>query len=317
MADVVCAGIIVVDHVAAPVDHLPAAGELLLTDECFLATGGCASNVAVDLAKMGVSASCAGLVGSDAFGEFARKSLAESGVDTAPLQSTSEAATSQTLILNVKGQDRRFIHHIGANRLFSKKHFPMAEIEKAKVLYVGGFFLMGLGGEELAEVFSIARNAGVLTMLDVVTPSGGANHLDELAQALEQTDVFHLNADEGFAITGKKDPVDQAELLHRTGARTVVVSSGGEGSVLVSAKERLRAGVYPTEFRDATGGGDAFDAGFICGLLEKADAKRCLELGSALGASCVRKSGATAGVFSAAEADAFIRSHQLSVAPIP
>ena len=97
----------------------------------------------------------------------------------------------------------------------------------------------------------------------------------------------------------------------------MVVTSGGEGAVLVSAKERLRAGVYPTEFRRRTGGGDAFDAGFICGLLEGGDAKRCLELGSALGASCVRKSGATAGVFTAAEADAFIRSHRLAVAPIP
>jgi sugar/nucleoside kinase (ribokinase family) len=78
----------------------------------------------------------------------------------------------------------------------------------------------------------------------------------------------------------------------------------------------LKAGVYPTEFRDATGGGDAFDAGFICGLLQKADATRCLELGSALGASCVRKSGATAGVFTRDEAESFLRSHRLVVTPI-
>src|SRR3954468_440811 len=128
MPEVVSAGIIVVDHVAAPVDHLPAAGELLLTDECFLATGGCASNVAVNLAKMGVSVSCAGLVGDDAFGAFAKSSLAESGVDTETILSTAEAATSQTLILNVKGQDRRFIHHVGANQHFGKKHFPMDAI---------------------------------------------------------------------------------------------------------------------------------------------------------------------------------------------
>src|SRR6476619_4847507 len=194
MADVVSAGIIVVDHVAAPVAHLPAAGELLLTEECFLATGGCASNVAVDLARMGVSVSVAGLVGDDMFGEFAKRSLADSGVETDTLLSTAGAATSQTLILNVKGQDRRFIHHIGANRLFSKKHFPMSAIRKAKVLYVGGFFLMGLRGDELAGIFKETREAGVSTMLDVVTPSGGADHLDELAPALAYTDVFHLNA---------------------------------------------------------------------------------------------------------------------------
>lgn len=316
MADVVSAGIIVVDHVAAPVDRIPAAGELMLTDECFLAIGGCASNVAVNLRRMDVSVAVAGLVGEDMFGEFARQTLADVCAETKTLFATRDAATSQTLILNVKGQDRRFIHHIGANRLFAKQHFPMNAVRDAKVLYVGGFFLMGLRGDELGEVFGEARQAGVTTMLDVVTPSGAANHLDALAPALVHTDVMHMNADEGKAVTGESDPVAQAERLFEFGARTVVITSGGEGAVLVSKNERLRTGVYPTEFVDGTGGGDAFDAGFICGLLQGGDAKRCLELGSALGASCVRKSGATAGVFTAAEADAFLRHHRLEVTPI-
>jgi sugar/nucleoside kinase (ribokinase family) len=316
MADVVSAGIIVVDHVAAPVEQVPAAGELMLTDECFLSIGGCASNVAVDLRRMGVSVAVAGLVGEDSFGAFAKKALADAGAETDTLLATPDASTSQTLILNVRGQDRRFIHHIGANALFSRKHFPMSAIRTAKVLYVGGFFLMGLRGDDLAEVFKQARESGVRTMLDVVTPSGAANHLDALAPALVYTDVLHMNSDEGRAVTGESDSVCQAEALHRNGARTVVITSGGQGAVLVSKDERLRAGVYPTEFVDGTGGGDAFDAGFICGLLQNGDAKRCLELGSALGASCVRKSGATAGVFTAEEADAFLRSHRLSVTPI-
>ena len=113
--------------------------------------------------------------------------------------------------------------------------------------------------------------------------------------------------------TQRCPPIDSIQ--SKFGLLQGVVSQ--DTTVLVSANERWKAGVYPTDFLDATGGGDAFDAGFICGLLQKADAKHCLELGSALGASCVRKSGATAGVFTAAEADAFIRSHQLSVAPIP
>ena len=54
--DVLCAGIIVADHVSAPISHLPAAGELVLADQLLLAIGGCAANVAVDLTKMGVAA---------------------------------------------------------------------------------------------------------------------------------------------------------------------------------------------------------------------------------------------------------------------
>ena len=62
--DVLCAGIIVADHVSSPISHLPAAGELVLADQLLLTIGGCAANVAVDLVKLGVSAGVAGCVGA-------------------------------------------------------------------------------------------------------------------------------------------------------------------------------------------------------------------------------------------------------------
>ena len=56
-----------------------------------------------------------------------------------------------------------------------------------------------------------------------------------------------------------------------------------------------------------TGAGDAFDAGYILGLAGGDEPRRCLEWGSALGASCVRSISATASVFTRAEAEAFIQ----------
>ena len=54
--DVLCAGIVVADHVCTPVSHVPAAGELVMADGMLLTIGGCAANAAVDLARMGVHA---------------------------------------------------------------------------------------------------------------------------------------------------------------------------------------------------------------------------------------------------------------------
>jgi sugar/nucleoside kinase (ribokinase family) len=62
-----------------------------------------------------------------------------------------------------------------------------------------------------------------------------------------------------------------------------------------------------------TGSGDAFDAGYIAGLLRGGDERTCLAWGSALGASCVREVGATEGVFTQAEAEAFLKEHQLRI----
>ena len=51
---VVCAGVIVADHLCTPISHVPAAGELVQAEELILNIGGCASNAAVVLAKLGV-----------------------------------------------------------------------------------------------------------------------------------------------------------------------------------------------------------------------------------------------------------------------
>ena len=67
---VVCAGLLVADHLCAPISHLPAAGELVPTDKMVLNIGGCASNAAVVLAKLGITATVCGKVGNDFFGKF-------------------------------------------------------------------------------------------------------------------------------------------------------------------------------------------------------------------------------------------------------
>ena len=66
---------------------------------------------------------------------------------------------------------------------------------------------------------------------------------------------------------------------------------------------------------DGSGGGDAFDAGYIAGLIDGLDELGCLALASVAGASCVRAIGTTAGVFTRAEADLFLAKHELKVEP--
>src|SRR3954470_8938837 len=104
-SEVLCAGIIVADHVSSPISHLPAAGELVLADRLLLTIGGCAANVAVDLLRMGVHARVVGRVGDDVFGRAVSNMLRQQGVDVAGLQTTEGVDTSQTLIVNVAGQD--------------------------------------------------------------------------------------------------------------------------------------------------------------------------------------------------------------------
>jgi sugar/nucleoside kinase (ribokinase family) len=312
-ADVLCAGIIVADHVSSPISHLPAAGELVLADELLLTIGGCAANVAVGLVKLGRSAGVVGCVGDDIFGRVVADMLAQRRVDVSALQVKAGHDTSQTLIVNVKGQDRRFIHTFGANGEFEAGDIPADRAQSCRVLYLGGYLLMKKSRPaETAERFALARRAGVKTVLDVVTPGPG-DYLQWLEPLLPHVDVFLPNNHEAELITGLSDPLRQAEQFHRMGARTAIVTLGEGGSVLVSEKLRLRAGIFSMPFVDGTGGGDAFAAGYIDGLLRDLGPDDCLRRASAVGASCVRAIGTTTGVFTAAECDAFLSRQTLAV----
>lgn len=311
--DVLCAGIIVADHVSSPIPHLPAAGELVLADQLLLTIGGCAANVAVDLVKLGVSAGVIGRVGADVFGRVVADLLRERRVEASGVQTTPGMDTSQTLIVNVAGQDRRFIHTFGANAAFRAGDITPERLAKCRVLYLGGYLLMeAVVPEELIDVFAAARRAGARTILDVVTP-GQADYLPRLEKVLPHVDVFLPNNHEAELILGEKDPLRQAERFHRMGAATVIITMGDQGSVLVEERVRLRAPTYRVPFVDGTGGGDAFAAGYIDGLLRGLDAEGCLQIGSAVGASCVRAIGTTTGVFTRSELEAFLRDNPLRI----
>jgi sugar/nucleoside kinase (ribokinase family) len=310
---VVCAGMVVTDHLCTPIAHLPAAGELVTADELVLNIGGGAANVAVDLARLGIQATICARVGDDTFGRFATETLLSHGVDVRALKVDNRRATSQTLIVNVRGEDRRFIHSIGANLSFTTDDLDSVLKPPPRILYIGYFLILpGLDADGLAARFAQARAGGTLTVLDVAIPERG-NYLDSLRIVLPHTDVFLPNTDEATLILGESDPVRQAQAFRALGARRVVVTRGGEGAIAVSDDLQVRLGTYPAAFVDGSGGGDAFVAGYIAGLLEGSSELACLKLASAVGASCVRAVGTTAGVFSRPEADAFVARHDLVI----
>jgi sugar/nucleoside kinase (ribokinase family) len=304
---------VVVDHVAPPIDRLPRPGELVAVDKLIFNIGGGAANTAVDLTRLGVGVAICARVGGDILGRFATETLVAHGVDVACLKADPQQATSQTLIVNVRGEDRRFIHSLGANRDFTAADLDDVFNPALRVLHIGYFLILPkLDAAGLAERLARARQAGTKTLLDVATPGPG-KYLEPLRAVLPHTDVFVPNSDEAALILGEADPVRQALTFHDMGARRVVVTRGREGVISVSADQRLKVDAYPVEFVDGSGGGDAFNAGYILGMLEDKSELECLKLASAVGASCVQAVGTTAGVFTRAQAEEFIRRHVLPV----
>ena len=185
------------------------------------------------------------------------------------------------------------------------------------MLHIGYFLILpNLDAHALAARFRRARGEGTLTLLDVATPGPG-DYLDRLRVVLPETDIFVPNTDEAELILGESDPVLQARAFRQMGARRVVITLGDRGADLALGRAgSAPVGVYPISFVDGSGGGDAFNAGYILGLLEGRPEIECLKLASAVGASCVRAVGTTEGVFTRGELDAFLEGHDLAVEPL-
>ena len=311
--DCLCLGGVCADLVCQPIPALPAQGQLVETDGIELSLGGCAANTAFNLARLDVSTGIAACIGQDLFGTFIRQTLEATGVDTTGLVHAPDASSASAAVINVHGEDRRFIAHAGSNRLLSPALIPEGLMESAAVLYIGGFLMLdGLEGPDMLKRLAQARSAGTRIVLDVVQVAD-ANAMARLSAILPYVDVFLPNNDEAAELTGCRKPWEQADAFRAAGAHTVVITSGQRGAHLVSDNTRLHIGAYSTDVVGSTGAGDAFDAGFIAALLEDQDLPTCLRWGSALGASCVRSSSATGSVFNRDEALQFMASHPLPV----
>jgi sugar/nucleoside kinase (ribokinase family) len=318
MVDVVCLGILVADIFGNPIASLPAAGELALLDHYLLSVGGCAANTAAALRRLGRTTSVLGKVGNDLFGQFVLQDLQRMGVETSFIRRSQTHPTSCTFIINVRGQDRRYIHCFGANADFSIGDIDAGVLDFARALYVGGYLAMpAFRSEHLVGLFREARQRGLITALDVVIPAGAPSPLEDIRQALLYTDLFLPNKDEARALTGCSDPLEQAEILARFNPHgTIVITQGGGGALARRGSEILRAGAFKVDSIDESGSGDAFDAGFLVGMLEGWSLEGSLRFASALGASCTRALGCHDGVFHFEEALAFVAQNQLEIARI-
>ncbi len=310
-APVVCAGIVVADVFVPPLPALPEPGELVATEDFVVETGGCAANAALALARLGVRPTVVAKVGDDVFGGFVEHELSSAGIDVGGIGRAPDLGTSKTVIVPVTGEDRRYIHTFGANAALRAADLAPAIASTPDVIYVGGFLVLpALFQDELAEQLRAARLAGTRTVFDVVAPAGRALSLDDVAGVLPEVDYFVPNDDEAAALTGESDPRRQAECLLELGAGTVIVTMGERGLVAVSPGETIELPAPGIDVVEPSGAGDAFAAGLVYGLLQRWSLRRRLEFASVIGASACTKLGCTAGLFTRAEADAFLENRQ-------
>jgi len=299
---VVVLGIVCADVIARPVDGIPKRGLLVPIDQLELHTGGCATNVGIDLARLGVACSVLGKIGRDSFGDLVLHTLDQEGVDTRGLRRADGVQTAATVVLVGPDGERSFLHCLGANATFVSEDVDMELVRWADILVVAGSLLMPkLDGEPTAEVLRVARECGAVTLLDTAWDASG-RWMKSIEMCLPFCDYFLPSEAEAAMLSGVTEPEAMGASFVARGARNVIIKLGDRGCLLRTEDGVIEHVAAPAvSVVDTTGAGDAFVAGFTVGLVHGWDASRCAHLAVTVGAMCVTATGASSGVRSFAE----------------
>jgi len=299
---VVVLGIVCADVIARPVSCLPERGLLVPIDQLELHTGGCATNVAIDLARLGVVCSVIGKIGCDGLGDFVLHTLDQEGVDTRGLRRADGVQTAATVVLVGPDGEHSFLHCLGANATFVAEDVDLELVRSADILVVAGSLLMPkLDGESTANMLREARECGVVTLLDTAWDASG-RWMKSIEPCLPFCDYFLPSEAEAAMLSGVTEPEAMAASFVAQGAQNVIIKLGDKGCLLRTEDGVIEYVVAPAvSVVDTTGAGDAFVAGFTVGLVHGWSASRCAHLAVTVGAMCVTVTGASSGVRSFAE----------------
>ena len=186
--------------------HLFQPGRLINVGSAIFSTGGPVSNTGLALHILGISTRLMGKVGNDAFGQAVQDLVGRYGQELiSGMIIDKNASTSYTVIINPPGIDRIFLHHTGANDTFGPEDIRLDDLNEAALFHFGYPPLMRRmydgSGEDLTEIFRLAKSTGVTTSLDMSLPdpaskSGKAPWQQILANVLPYVDIFTPSIEE-------------------------------------------------------------------------------------------------------------------------
>jgi len=293
---VVTLGAHVLDILGRYVTHIPEGQGSVLLDEIRLAPAGSAAGTAVGLAKLGLEVATVSAVGNDALGDVLLRALNGYGVDTSHVVRKYGVQTSASILLIRPNGDRPALHALGANAVYSIDDVPWSLIENAAHVHLGGNDSMrGLGRDGAAQILRRARDGGATTSMDILS-EGSPKLLAILKPALPFVDWFMPNADQACKLTETSTAEQAAIQLLLFGVGGVVLTMGGDGSFLTTARERVHLPAHDINVVDTSGCGDAYCAGFIRGLRSGWPPAECMNLGNAAAALVAQGLGSDAGI---------------------
>jgi fructokinase len=250
------------------------------TDRFVRHLGGAPCNLAVGLARQGVSTVLCTLVGSDAFGRFIQRALDGDGVITDAIAIHKSARTGVTFVAVGAGGERSFLfyRHPSADMLIAAPHVDAhsPHLRRGRIFHFGSSTLASepaRGATVRAIELATKPRGQKLLSCDVnLRPHLWADIKEApplLRRLLADCDIVKLVPEELPLLFATESPEEAAARLRQKGVSLVVVTLGERGCYLDCPAGQSYFAAEPARIVDTTGAGDAFMAGLLSGLLSQ------------------------------------------------
>ncbi|CAI9273412.1 unnamed protein product [Lactuca saligna] len=291
--------------------HLPMYDEMSSKFTVEYIAGGATQNsirVAQWMLQIPGATSYMGCIGKDKYGEEMTKNSKSAGVNVHYY--VDEAAPTGTCAVCVVGGERSLIANLSAANCYKADHLKKPEnwalVEKAKYIYIAGFFLT-VSPESIQLVAEHAAAANKVFTMNLSAPFICEFFKDAQEKALAYVDYVFGNETEARTFSKvhgwETDNVEEIAIkisqwpkasgtykritVITQGADPVVVAQDGKVSkypVILLPKEKLV---------DTNGAGDAFVGGFMSQLVKEKPIEECVRAGCYASNVIIQRSGCT------------------------
>ena len=242
--------------------------------------GGCAGNIAYNLAKLGGQAVVMAAVGNDGTEYISR--LQSWGVSTQYVRISDDHYTAQAMIITDTDNNQITAFHPGAMESAHLTAVPVSSEIRVAIIAPDGRDAMLQHAAQL-------KAAGIPFVFD---PGQGLPMFDgaELRHFIEQASWVALNDYEAKMLCDRTGFT--LESLSRTHLKGVIVTLGAQGcDVWQHGQLQHVPGIAAAQVLDPTGCGDAFRGALLYGLERQWDLLACAQLGNRLGALKIASRG--------------------------
>lgn len=281
--DIIVVGDINVDTILI-VDKLPKRGGMQYVEKIVKTHGGVGGNISTALSRLGLKTLLIGAVGDDESGLEAIEELRKNKVDVSRIKIISGVPTGLMIVIVDREGERTMIGYRGANSELTIDEDDIHILEKSKHIHVSGYvFLNKDSGEGSIRLLTYARSIGITASTDI---EGVAVHKKAVLENLKGLFNYVIAGEEDAREFTSEDKQYRLadELLRRLQAEIAVVKLGARGCMVAGLNGSFHIPAFQVKILDTTGAGDAFNAGFLYGLIKSLSPEEAVILGNAVGA---------------------------------